>query len=73
MDEWAHFNLSTDVADEELSKVFCMRRVFQCTVGQYCADEVIRCYVMPPFFVYGYLLLQYLLFLLYGGTTVVGG
>jgi hypothetical protein len=73
MDEWAHFNLSTDVADEELSKVFCMRRAFQSTVGHYCADEVIRRYVLPPFFVYGYLLPQYLLFLLYGGTTVVGG
>jgi hypothetical protein len=74
LDELAHYNLSTDEADnKERSKVFCMRRAFQSTVGHYCADEVSRKYVLPPFFVYGYLLPRYLIFLLSGGTSVAGG
>jgi hypothetical protein len=68
LDEWAHLH-STNIVVDESSQVFCMRRAFMSTVGRYCANEVIRKYVLPPFLVYGYLLPRYLLSLVSGGQT----
>jgi hypothetical protein len=61
LNEWAHLT-------EGSSNVRCMRFAFISTVGHYCAEEVIRNYILPPFFVYGYLLPRFLLFLLSGGA-----
>jgi hypothetical protein len=61
LNEWAHLT-------EESSNVRCMRFAFISTVGHYSAEEVIRNYILPPFFVYGYLLPRFLLFLLSGGA-----
>lgn len=45
---------------EEHNDVRCMRIAFISTVKHFAVDDVIRVYVLPPFFVYGYLLPKFL-------------
>jgi hypothetical protein len=45
---------------EEDNPVHCMRAVFIDTMRNYVLDDLIRVYVLPPFFVYGYLLPKFL-------------
>jgi hypothetical protein len=59
LNEWTHHT-------EALHQVRCMRLAFISTVSHFVVDDVIRGYVLPPFFVYGHLLPQFLLFHLLG-------
>jgi hypothetical protein len=45
---------------EEDNPVHCMRAVFIDTMRNYVLDDLIRWYILPPFFVYGYLLPKFL-------------
>lgn len=51
--EWAHHT-------EEQSGVRCMRLAFIGAVKHYAFDSLIRTYICPPFFVYGWLLPNFL-------------
>eukprot|EP00980_Cylindrotheca_fusiformis_P007224 scaffold1525_cov142-Cylindrotheca_fusiformis.AAC.24 len=45
---------------EEDNSIHCVRAVFVDTMSAFVLDDLIRIYVLPPFFVYGYLLPKFL-------------